>query len=256
MLAVVYKGVAIPILWRFLDKKGNSNTDERIELMEKFVGYFGKQRIAGLLADREFIGKKWFAWLLKEGIPFYIRIKNNTITTNAQGLEVDINGLFYGLSLNEKRILKGRRKVWGCELYLAGLLTETGELLIVCTDKTPEQAIEIYGKRWEIETLFSCLKGRGFNFEGTHITNLERIKKLLVLLSIAFCWAHKTGEWQHEEVEPIKIKKHGRLAKSLFRHGLDFIREAVFRLFYEDEQFKKYLLYIMPPDNASAGGTL
>ena len=32
--------------------------------------------IAGLLADREFVGDNWFAWLLTEKIPFCIRIKN------------------------------------------------------------------------------------------------------------------------------------------------------------------------------------
>ena len=37
----------------------------------------------------------------------------------------------------------------------------------------------------------------------------------------------RIGEWRHDK-EPIKMKKHGRLAKSLFRYGLDFIRELLF----------------------------
>ena len=59
--------------------------------------------------------------------------------------------------------------------------------------------LSIDRKNWrrDIETLFSCLKGRGFNFEDTRMTEPERIEKLLVLLSIAFCWAHKTQEWRH-----------------------------------------------------------
>ena len=32
-LSVCYKGVGIPLLWKMLPKKGNSNTGERIELM-------------------------------------------------------------------------------------------------------------------------------------------------------------------------------------------------------------------------------
>jgi hypothetical protein len=63
-------------------------------------------------------------------------------------------------------------------------------------------------KRWEIETLFSCLKGRGFNLEDTRITKLIRIKRLLVVAVVAFAWAHRTGEWRHENVKPIRIKKH------------------------------------------------
>lgn len=250
MLAIVYKGIAIPISWKMLDKKGNSNTEERIELIRKFIGYFGKACIAGLLADREFIGKKWFAWLIKEEIPFYIRIKNNAITTNSRGLEVDVDGLFYDLKVGQQRVLAGKRRLWGHDVYLTGTLrTPSGELLIVSTNSLPERAIQNYAKRWEIETLFGCLKGRGFNFEDTHVTEPERIKKLTALLAIAFCWAHKTGEWLHKEVEPIKIKTHGRPAKSLFRYGLDFIREAIFKVFYQFELFKECLVHITPPGN-------
>ena len=39
-LGVVYQGIAFPLVWMMLDKKGNSNTDERIELMERFYELF------------------------------------------------------------------------------------------------------------------------------------------------------------------------------------------------------------------------
>ena len=45
--------------------------------------------------------------------------------------------------------------------------SEQGELMIVVTKRPPQQAIAIYLRRWEIETLFSCLKTRGFCFEST-----------------------------------------------------------------------------------------
>ncbi|MDW9181234.1 hypothetical protein SE948_16600, partial [Legionella pneumophila] len=53
------------------------------------------------------------------------------------------------------------------------------------------------------------------DFEDTHMTQPDRIEKLLVLLTIAFCWAHKTGEWRHVQ-KAIKIKKHGRKGVSFF----------------------------------------
>ena len=55
-----------------------------------------------------------------------------------------------------------------------------------------------YKRRWEIEILFKALKGQGFDFAATHLTELDRIEKLLALLAIAFCWAHLLGEWLHE----------------------------------------------------------
>lgn len=230
MLGIAYRGTAIPIYWDLLDKCGNSDTPERISIIEKFIKTFGKNSIAELLCDREFVGEDWFAWLSKAHIPFCIRIRNNTVTTNARGEKAWMDTLFYGLKAGEQRVLEGKRKVTGCFVYLAGLRLSDGELLIVATGSEPENAIKRYAIRWEIETLFGCLKGRGFNFEDTHITNRERIKKLLVLLAIAFAWAHKTGEWRNE-LKPIKIKKHGRRMVSLFRMGLDYISFAIVNAF-------------------------
>ena len=64
-LAIAYKGIAIPIYWELLDKRGNSDTQERIDLITKFTNQFGKDCIAGILADREFVGDDWFACLIK-----------------------------------------------------------------------------------------------------------------------------------------------------------------------------------------------
>ncbi len=41
MLSIVYKGIAIPIFWELLDKRGNSNTSERKKLLNKFINCFG-----------------------------------------------------------------------------------------------------------------------------------------------------------------------------------------------------------------------
>ena len=59
MLSIAYQGMAIPILWTMLpDKRGNSNTGERKELVHRFCDLFGKTCIESFLADREFIEDK------------------------------------------------------------------------------------------------------------------------------------------------------------------------------------------------------
>ncbi len=69
------------------------------------------------------------------------------------------------------------------------------------------EALEAYADRWQIETLFGCLKRRGFNFEDPHLTHPERLGKLLGLLALAFAWAYRTGERLHAQ-QPILLKKH------------------------------------------------
>ena len=50
LLAVVWHGVAIPVLWETLDKKGNSNTGERMVLLELFRETFPEVHIETLYA--------------------------------------------------------------------------------------------------------------------------------------------------------------------------------------------------------------
>ena len=59
VLAVVYRGAAIPVYWLPLNKRGNSNSRERIALVQRFIGEFGRYRIRGILADREFTCAPW-----------------------------------------------------------------------------------------------------------------------------------------------------------------------------------------------------
>ena len=80
-----------------------------------------------------------------------------------------------------------------------------------------------YKQRWQIETLFRGLKSSGFNLEDTHVTDLERLEKLFSLTMIAFVWCYKIGDYLDENVKKITIKKHGRRAVSVFKHGLDYL---------------------------------
>ena len=79
-------------------------------------------------------------------------------------------------------------------------------------------------------------KTRGFCLESTHFTDAQRLSKLLALMSLAMCWAMKIGQWLHSH-SPLKIKKHGRLSKSVFRYGLDYLRSIVTDLDLKHDDF-------------------
>ena len=55
MLAIVYRGIAIPIVLSLLNKRGNSDTKERIDLIQLLISIFCKDRILNVFADRKFI---------------------------------------------------------------------------------------------------------------------------------------------------------------------------------------------------------
>lgn len=238
VLGIVYKGICFPIFWMLLPKRGNSNTEERIKIINWFLKTFGKEKFKYLLADREFVGTLWFHFLLSEKLDFVIRIKENFLLDNGK----QVKQLFRGLQVGEERNFDKPFKVCGNRLYLSGMRLES-EYLILVTPKPRENAVKIYAKRWEVETLFGCLKSKGFNFEETHMTDPKKISKMLSLLAIAFCWAHKIGEWLNEK-KPIKLKKHGRPARSIFRYGLDFLQNIFFNITDKFRLFQKSLEFL------------
>ena len=74
--------------------------------------------------------------------------------------------------------------------------------------------------------MFKAFKSGGFNFEDTHLKDPERITKLIALVCVAFIWVYLVGI-SRNSITPIKIKKHGRLANSLFKVGLVFVAHAL-----------------------------
>ena len=75
--------------------------------------------------------------------------------------------------------------------------------------------------------MFKAFKTKGFNIEDTHLSDIDRIDKLVAVVSIAFTWAYKAGIYMHQHIKPIVIKKHKRKAHSFFKYGLKFITNAL-----------------------------
>lgn len=228
MLGVSYKNVAFPLMFKMLDKRGNSDTQERIDLLRKYIEWFGKASIDCLLADREFVGGKWLEFLNDEKIRYHIRIRNNfTIYSYQKQAEIKAFWLFNNLKVGEFYHYPKIVDLHKQRCYLSGTKTidRDGkmEFLIIVSFNKPEQAMEYYKQRWQIETLFRGLKSSGFNIEATHVNDLGRLEKLFSLTMIAFVWCYKIGDYLDENIKRIKIKNHGRRAVSIFKYGLDYL---------------------------------
>jgi hypothetical protein len=70
------------------------------------------------------------------------------------------------------------------------------------------------------------MKSSGFDIEKTHLQDIQRIDKLVLLVMLAFVWCYKVGIYLHKTC-PIQTKKHGRKAKSIFKYGLSFIANTL-----------------------------
>jgi len=231
MLGVCYKNVAFPLIFKMLDKRGNSNTKERIELMDSYIKWFGINTIDCLLCDREFIGKDWLNYLNINGIKYHIRIRNNfKVFIPKKQKEVTawhlFNSLPVGGSEHYEKIVKLNEEY----CYISCMKTiKDGKLeyCILVSFNKPEESMDKYKERWQIETLFRGLKTSGFNLEDTHVTHKDRLEKLLLMVMIAFVWCYKLGDFIDANFKKIKIKKHGNREISVFKLGLDYLTRVI-----------------------------
>ena len=198
MLSICYKGVALPILWTLLPKRGNSNSDERKQLLNQYIELFGTASIDSFMADREFIGGNWFDELIRCQIPFYIRIRGNMkVRVPGKGVKKAF-WLFNQLKVNQSLNYNGLVYVGENLVYLSGVKSfvrseNRCDLLIIASFNKQDQAFINYRERWQIETMFRAMKTSGFNLEDTHLTDLERISKLIALITVAFVWVYRNS---------------------------------------------------------------
>lgn len=239
-IGIVYKGAAFPIMFKFLPKRGNSNTQERIDIIDHFIRLFGKEVIKQLLADREFVGEKWMEYLNDEDINYHIRIRENFFVKNPRtGLLIKASWLFCNVKLNQIEVLNRIYYVNNqlCYLSASKIKDKNGmpELQIVISFKYPEDAIESYKERWQIESMFKAFKTSGFNLEQTHLSDINRLEKLFALVIIAFVWAYKVGLFLHHNIKEIRLLKHGNRAKSFVKHGLEYIATILLNAHSQDK---------------------
>ncbi|MBM0745288.1 hypothetical protein JOY44_28040 (plasmid) [Phormidium sp. CLA17] len=124
MLGVVHEGVAFPLVWCLLDKRGNSNSDERMRLFNQLLERFGEQEITCLTADRELVGKDWFEYLLHDPLtPFRIRIRENHKLSDGRG-SLKVKLAFGDLAVGQTKILRHKRRLWEHWVYIVALRLE------------------------------------------------------------------------------------------------------------------------------------
>jgi hypothetical protein len=228
VLALVTRRHRIPLMWSVLGRAGNSDTAQRITLMERYLSVFKVTTIKYLLADREFIGAHWLDFLHKNNIPFVIRVKGNQIVTTKDGQMENLSTLLR--TCRGKRDFKahfgGRKSGEATWFYFAAKRIKGGELLIVVSNRPAHHALSTYKKRWAIESLFGDTKTRGINLEDTRLTIAKKLDLLLGIVALAVAWASKTASKLIGSGK-MKRKKHGYFAKSFFRIGFDQIRKLL-----------------------------
>lgn len=214
--------IQVPLYWSMLDNNsGNSSTQDRVGVVAKCLNLLGN-RIGLLVADREFVGHKWLKYLKQKGISYCVRMPKHHRLERLDGRVQQAQELAKNTPLNLPGCLV--YGVWG---NMCLKRTTGGDLLYLSGTMEAKHPGTVYRRRWTIEACFQAFKSRGFDLRSTHLKDLEKLKKLVAMVSIAFGLCVSMGIHQDARVKKIKIKKHGYKANSFFRTGLNKIREML-----------------------------
>lgn len=242
MIVARCQNSCIPLYWELLDNKsGNSNTEDRINLLKKCITLLGSQRIGLFLADREFIGHKWLSYLKSEGITFCVRVPKHHKITRQDGERCEIETLLPEVKKSKVIKITGCMVdgVWG-NVYAKK--DKEDDILFLFGTATTEHLGALYRKRWTIEAFFQNVKKRGFNLGETHLRKRCKLKKMVAMVSLAYAFTLNMGLHHHNRVKKIPLKKHGYKANSFSRKGIDLIRSAIKREW--DKNIDKFIAFI------------
>ncbi|OLV17855.1 Mobile element protein [Deinococcus marmoris] len=242
-LAVIWRGVAVPLLFELLPHSGNSDTSTRLTLLDSTLTLLDCWEVATIYADQEFIGQAWIQGLAERGLPITVRLR----------VDARIDGLpagewLEGLQPDEKAMLIDNAEVYGLPMNVVLTRTDQGEALIVASNATKGQHIlKGYRQRWKIECLFRALKTKGFNLENTHMTLPAHVTRLLCLLILGYVWSVLVGIDQEAA-----LKKHGRRAWSVISLGLRSLVRACSRQIGDSAEDLLNLIQLwMPPQRTA-----
>lgn len=213
--------MGVPLYFEMLDNNsGNSGHADRIALLEKIIGSVGADSIDMLVMDREFVGWKWLHWLRKSNIRFCVRVPCGHKITLPDGSRK-----------TARQLLDGRRRLFMRDVFVDNLRMglslsygSDGELLYLIGDANPSELRHCYRTRWSIEVIFQALKRRGFDIERSRLRCILKYRKLFAVVCMAYtiCWAVGIEDGREN---PVKRKKHGYPQYSVFRRGLNIMRQ-------------------------------
>jgi hypothetical protein len=227
MIHVVYKGRALPLAWRVRQApKGHFPEDLHIAVVELMCEVIPEGAKVVFLGDGEFDGTALQDTLNKMGWSYVCRTAMSTPATwDGQTFRLDT----LGACLKPGRLIELKdvyctQAAYGPVMVLCCWAKGYQEpLSLISNMATAEEAWRLYQKRFRIETFFSDQKSRGFHIHKSHLSDVQRLSRLLIAACLAYIWVVYLGALcEKEQWRPI-IHRTQRCDLSLFQLGLRFL---------------------------------
>lgn len=232
MLGIVYKGRLLPLIWEVAKgKKGHWSAARHVAFAKKAFELIGERDNVVILGDGEYDNVPFLRYVADEcGWDFVVRTAKNTL----------IGGGPYAKQLQHELPVKEGETLWRENTVVTG--QDFGPVHVVAhwkpeEDKPwyllssfaiPQKSLDLYRKRFVIETFFSDQKSRGFDIDKSRIACPERLSRLLMLCCLSYLWMIYLGvELAAMGKVDLVDRSLDRQDKSLFQIGLSWLEKLL-----------------------------
>jgi Transposase DDE domain len=231
MIHVIYKGRALPLAWRVRQgPKGHFPEDLHIAVVALMREVIPEGAKVVFLGDGEFDGTALQAMLNEAGWSYACRTALSTVATwEGVTFRLDTLGTCSKPgTLIELKEVQFTRDAYGPVMVLSCWAKGYQEpLYLVSNMDAAEEACRYYQKRFRIETFFSDQKSRGFHLHKSHISDPQRLSRLLIAACLAYIWIVYLGSLCEKEGWRSVIHRSDRCDISLFQLGLRLLEHFI-----------------------------
>lgn len=225
MVSLIYQKRAIPLFWIVRSgKKGHFPADIHVELLEELQKLLPVGADVILLGDGEFDSIELQTFLQGAGWNYVCRTAKNTqVCLDDEWATLDEYELASGDCLPLYDVLFTRHAYGPVMVILWWREGYQEPIYLVTNLPIMEEACLWYRKRMRSETFFSDQKSRGFHLHQSHISDPERLERLMIAACLAYIWMIYLGVVCLEDGWNRQIHRTDRCDLSLFQLGMDLL---------------------------------
>lgn len=228
-ISVVYRGRAIPVMWKVMEHKSSSVAHPAYSKLLYAVATVLPPGIEVLfLADRGFADLALLKQLRRLQWHYRIRIKASFyLYLGKHGRAISRYDLRSGEALYFNYVHLTRERYGFVHVALAQHPDNKERWIIVSDERVSEETFREYGFRFSIEEGFLDDKSNGFQLESSRIRSAQMLSRLCLVLAIATLYLSAVGTEVVESGNRRVVDPHWFRGSSYLKIGWRWIRQSL-----------------------------
>jgi hypothetical protein len=233
-VALIYRGRAIPLVWKAIDSRSHSIAFDRyVELLRQAADLLPADCDITLLGDRGFGHRKLMKWCRLAGWDFVLRVKSDSWIVLPDGSRKQLRSFRPSrqslLHVENARLLEsGNKPIDPLDICIIRAPEPAEEYWYLATSRPGGYAIVAdYRLRAGIEAGFKDDKSGGWNWEASPLTQPTQVDRLCLIMAVATLYTVTEGAFLVDSGRREELDPHDSRGLSYFKLGVRSIQQLL-----------------------------